>query len=67
MFYLRSLYLFGNSDVKHILCCVFCFVFLRLVGSFSGLFILDFPFGILKDEQHEPTKIPAMNAGVREG
>ena len=29
--YLRYLCLFAHSDVKHISCCVFCFVFLRLV------------------------------------
>ena len=40
--------------VQHILCCSFCFVYLPLimscvlnVASFSGLFILDCPFGFL--------------------
>ena len=43
--------LFVYSGVQHILCCVFCFVCLRLelcisnVASFSGLSILDYPFG----------------------
>jgi hypothetical protein len=43
MSYLRYMCLFVYSDVQHILCCVFCFVCLRLVSrvtnvaSFSGL------------------------------
>ena len=32
MSYLRDLCLFALSGVQHILCCVFCFVFLRLVS-----------------------------------
>jgi len=45
--YLRYLSLFAHRGVKYILCCVFCFVCLRLVfcvpnvASFSGLSILD--------------------------
>jgi len=31
VFYLRYLCLFACSGVQHILCCVFCLVFLRLV------------------------------------
>ena len=54
MSYLCYLCLFVYSGVQHILCCVcFCFVCLRLVScvpyvvSFSGLYIVDCPFGIL--------------------
>jgi hypothetical protein len=42
MSYLRYLCLFAYSGVQHMLCCVFCFVSLRLVlcvpyvASFSG-------------------------------
>jgi hypothetical protein len=51
MSYLRYLCLFAYSAVQHTLRCVFCFVCLRLVScvpnlaSFSGLPILDCPFG----------------------
>ena len=44
-----SVCLFVNSGVQHILCCGFCFVFLRRVScvpnvaSFSGLPILCLP------------------------
>ena len=47
---LRYLCLFVYIDVQHILCCVVCFVCLRLVSfvpyvaGFSGLSILDFTF-----------------------
>ena len=47
MFYLRYLCLFAHRGVKYILCCVFCFVCLRLVfcvpnvACLSGLSILD--------------------------
>jgi hypothetical protein len=33
MSYLRDLCLFALSGVQHILCCVFCFVFLGLVSN----------------------------------
>ena len=33
------------GGVQHILYCVFCFVCLRLVSSFSGLSMFDCPFG----------------------
>ena len=51
MSYLRHVCLLAHNDVQHILCCVFCFACLHLVScvhnvaSFSGLFILDCPFG----------------------
>jgi len=32
VFYLHYLCLFAYSGVRHILCCVFCFVFLRFVS-----------------------------------
>jgi hypothetical protein len=53
MSYLRYLCLFVHSGVQQILRCVFRFVFLRLVScvphasSFSGLTVLDCPFGFL--------------------
>ena len=37
-------YVFMDSGVQHILCCIFCVVFLRLVASFSGFHIFDCPF-----------------------
>ena len=51
MSYLRYLCLFTYSGVQHMLCCVFCFVYLRLVScvpnvpNISGLPILDCLFG----------------------
>ena len=33
MSYLRYLCLFGQSGIQHILCCVFCFLCLRLVAD----------------------------------
>ena len=53
MFYLCYLCLFAYDGVQHILSCVFSFACLRLVSyvpngaSFSGLSILDCPFGFL--------------------
>ena len=50
MLYLRYLCLFVYSGVQHILCCVFvCFSFSHIpdVASFSGLSIIDCPFGFL--------------------
>ena len=49
MFYLRYLCLFAESGVQRILCCVFlfCFSCVSNVVSFSGLSILDSPFGFL--------------------
>ena len=53
MSYLRYSCLFAHSGVQQILCCVFCFVYIRLVfcvpivPSFSGLSIRDCPFDIL--------------------
>ena len=49
MSYLRHLYLFANSVVQHIMCCVFAsfvFIFFAICCQ-SGLSIFDFPFGIL--------------------
>ena len=53
MSYLHYLCLFVYSGVQHILFCVFVLFVIRLVywvhylGSFSGLYIFDCPFGIL--------------------
>jgi hypothetical protein len=53
MSYLRYMCLLAHSGVPHILCCVYCFLCIRLmfcvynVASFSGLSILNCPFGIL--------------------
>ena len=51
MSYLRYLCLFVYSGVQHILCCVLCLVCLLFCAanfaSFSGLSILDCPFGFL--------------------
>jgi len=41
--YVHYLCLFVYSGVQHIVCCVFCFVCLRLCCSFSGLSILISP------------------------
>jgi hypothetical protein len=41
--YLRYLCLFAHSGVEHILCCVFLFVFLRLVFPVSHFFLLPLP------------------------
>ena len=43
MSYLRYLCLFAHSDVRHIMCCVFYFLCLRLASCVPnvGLFILD--------------------------
>jgi hypothetical protein len=47
MSHLRYLCLFAHSGVQHMLCCIFCFVYLRLVScvpnvpNISGLPILD--------------------------
>ena len=43
MFYLRYLCLFANSGDQHILCCMFCFVCLRLVCPILPV-SLDCPF-----------------------
>ena len=43
MSYLRYLCLFAHSGVQHILCCVFCVVFLRLVFLMLPV-SLDCPF-----------------------
>jgi hypothetical protein len=43
MFYLRYLCLFVYSGVQHILCCVFCFVFIRIVYPMLSV-SLDCPF-----------------------
>ena len=45
MSYLRYLYLFTYNDVQHILCCVFCFVCLRLYPMLPVS--LDCPFLIV--------------------
>ena len=53
MSYLRYLCLLAHSGIQHMLWCIFCFVCPHLVicvpnvASFSGLFILDYPFGFL--------------------
>jgi hypothetical protein len=43
MSYLRCMCLFAHSGVQHILCCVFCFGFLRLVCPMLSV-SLDCPF-----------------------
>jgi hypothetical protein len=43
MSYLRYLCLFVYSGVQHIWCCVFCFVFIRIVYPMLPV-SLDFPF-----------------------
>ena len=45
MFYLRYLCLFVYSGVQHILSCVFCFVFIRIVYPMLSV-SLDCPFMI---------------------
>ena len=45
MSYLRYLCLFLHSGIKRILCCIF-YLFVPYVASFSGLSILDWPFGL---------------------
>ena len=48
MSYLRYLCLFSYSGVQHTVCCVFVLGFFVLCSSmFSGLFILDCPFGFV--------------------
>jgi hypothetical protein len=61
MSYLRNLYLFGNSGVHHILCCVFLFFCLPLVScvpkvvSFSELSIGFFSIGCEANTLHVRT------------
>jgi len=53
LIYVICVCLIWHSGVQHILCCVFCFVSLRLVScvpnvaSFSGLSFLYYPFGVI--------------------
>jgi hypothetical protein len=51
MTYLSYLCLFGYNGVQHILCCVLLFCLssscVHYLASFSGLSILDCPFGFL--------------------
>ena len=60
MTYLCCLCLFTYSGVKHILCCVFCFVFLRLVCPMLPV-SLDGQFLIAKREKQYRINIYISN------